>query len=59
MPQATWPWMPAEQTALNPSPPPPAPARGLNVKLSTGPNGERMLLEGGRRSKLIILPACS
>jgi len=40
MPQPTWPWMAADQSALNPVLPPPPPARGLNVRLSTGPTGE-------------------
>jgi histone-arginine methyltransferase CARM1 len=35
---AAWPWM-TQETPMNPGPTPPPPPHGLELKLSTGPNG--------------------
>ena len=40
MPPAAWSWMPSTDTGMNPVPTPKPLKRGLDVKLSTGPDGE-------------------
>ena len=48
MPQANpWPWMNAADNGLNPGPTPEPPAKGLEVKLSTGPNGRCLFTRQG------------
>ena len=40
-PANAWPWMPSTESGLNPAPTPLPPRRGLDVKMSTGPNAPR------------------